>query len=105
MASWIFASGKVAMISGLISPFSYIAEEVGDGGVHHLRLHLEMDVERRADDRDVLQQNVVAFDLGNAPGGKADDHHSPGIAERAQRRIEHVAADRIEHRIDARDPR
>ena len=53
-----------------------------------------------ADDREVAQQQPVHPDLGDRPGGEADDEQPPAGCERAQRVGEAVAADRVDHDVD-----
>src|SRR5437868_11128406 len=76
------------------------SEKIGDRCLHDVRLHLEMDVEWRTDYGNVFEKNVMPLDLGNASGGKPDDHDAPRIGQSPERRVEDVATDRIEHRVD-----
>ena len=55
----------------------------------------------RADDLGVAQQQAVDLHLGDRAAGEADHHDAPVLAQRAQAVGEAVAADRVEHDVDA----
>src|SRR6516165_1898977 len=61
---------------GLDLPFLIQLEKIGNRCIHDVRLHLEMDVEWGTNHRNVFEKHVVSLDLGNASGGKPDDHHA-----------------------------
>ena len=54
-----------------------------------------------ADDLGVAEQQAVDFDLGDRAAGEADDDEPPVLAQRAQAVGEAIAADGVEHDVDA----
>ncbi len=54
-----------------------------------------------ADDADVVEEQPVDLDLGDLPGGEADDEQAALRGEAAQAVGEAVAADRVDDDVDA----
>jgi len=68
---------------------------------HQLGRALAVIADLEAADFDILDQQIIGLDARDAAGGKPDHHQAAAPGERAQRRLERVAADRVEHDVDA----